>query len=476
MKRMKRYLLLVAFVIAFCGCTGSAALADSPDYEHTLFDTGVVHQINISLSGEDWDDLLANPVDKTKYKADIEIDGEMIRDVSLATKGNSSLFLVAADPYSSRYSFKVNFGKYVDGQTYHGLDKLNLNNNISDATLLKDYLCYEIFRQAGVPAPLASFAWLTVNGEARGLYMAIEDEDDSFLERINHGEGAIYKPESKDVGLSLDMLEELVKNGLPPSANAKGADLIYIDDDPNSYPDIFEHDITGADEEKNLAIVAAMKCLAEGKDLDTWLDTDEIIRYFAAHNFVLNYDSYTGFMLHNLALFERDGRMCVLPWDYNLSFGAFIPVIGEEALMNATDLINTGIDSPLIGTEEDSRPLWSWIVKDENYRTAYHNALDDLVTAYFESGEFEREVSRMSEMLLPYVKEDPTSFYTAEEFTKGCETLRQFGIRRAESIRKQLQGALPAINKEQSDPDKVDASDLNLKDMGVCDLDAIKLK
>lgn len=172
MKRFKGCLLLAVLGIVFCICSvafagGTGETGDSAigaEYGQTLFDTGFVHTISILLSDEDWGDLMENPADKTKYRADIEIDGEIIKDVSFATKGNSSLFIVAADPDSSRYSYRVNFGKFIKGQTYRGLDKLSLNNNISDATLMKDYFSYEIFRQVGVPAPLTSYVWLTVNG------------------------------------------------------------------------------------------------------------------------------------------------------------------------------------------------------------------------------------------------------------------------------------------------------------------------
>ncbi|MBQ8129513.1 MAG: hypothetical protein IJ175_04605 [Clostridia bacterium] len=68
-------------------------------------------------------------------------------------------------------------------------------------------------------------------------------------------------------------------------------------------------------------------------------------------------------------------------------------------------------------------------------------------------------------MLLPYVEKDPTAFCSADEFSKGCETLKQFGMRRAESVRRQLNGDLATISEEQSDRDKVDASDLRLLDM-----------
>ena len=50
------------------------------------------------------------------------------------------------------------------------------------------------------------------------------------------------------MGLSLDMLEDMIKNGLPELPPARGADLRYIDDDPSSYPDIFENVETPAEE------------------------------------------------------------------------------------------------------------------------------------------------------------------------------------------------------------------------------------
>ena len=462
--------MLMLFSLALYGCADkteeSSTKQTSADYETVLFDTDVVHQIDIQISEEDWDDLLAHPVDKTKYKVDITIDDEVVKDVAFSTKGNSSLIFVAAEEDSPRYSFKINFGKFADGQTYHGLNKLNLNNNYCDATYLKDYFSYKLFRKAGVPAPLTSFAWLTVNGKDHGLYLAIEDESDSFLDRVSDGEGVIYKPESKDLDLSVGKVKEIRENGLPMTADPHGADLIYKDDNPESYPDIFENAETEAEEQDDQTVIAAIKSLSDGTDLSTYLDTDEIIRFFAAHNFVLNYDSYTGAMLHNLVLFENNGKLSLVPWDYNLAFGTFVPGIGKDIMENSTNLLNQGIDSPLIGVGEESRPMWKWIVNDSRYLKEYHDAFDSLITEYYESGEFDREAEKMYELLLPYVEKDPTAFYSADQYRLACEVFRQFCDRRAESIRMQLDGELASINGEQIDRDKVDASDLNVMDMG----------
>ena len=90
---------------------------------------------------------------------------------------------------------------------------------------MKDYVSYEAFRAAGVPAPLTSYVWLTVNGEDRGLYMAVEDLSESFLERNHGGAGVIYKPESSDLGLTLEKVQAIYANGLPMATDPHGADL-----------------------------------------------------------------------------------------------------------------------------------------------------------------------------------------------------------------------------------------------------------
>ena len=524
----------------------AAPAADAADYAETLFDTSFVHTIDVAISDEDWADLRQNPLEKTKYEVSVTIDGETLEQVSFATKGNTSLTAVASDPESDRYSFKLNFGKFNKGQTYHGLGKLNLNNLYADATCLKDFLSEEIFRQAGVDAPLVSYVWLTINGEAHGLYIAIEDVSESYLARTQDGAGVLYKPETEQLdnvnggpGNMGESPEGMAQPGMggflggerpqegqnaesaeamqppegmegmtppegmegmtppegmetPPQDGtqpgngmqqpgrggpdgdfggmdpggmgfgeaANGADLRYTDDELSSYSDIFDNAETDADEADMQRVITALRALGAG-DAESSLDTDEVIRYFAAHNFVLNYDSYTGNMLHNYYLYEQDGKLAMLPWDYNLAFGAFSRG-GEDA----TQLVNTGIDTPLSGTSEDARPMWAWIAENESYTAQYHAVYDELLSNYFESGAFEAELDRLYEMLLPYVEQDPTAFYTAEEFTAAVETLRQFCLLRAESIRAQLSGSLDTHTSAQDEAARIDASSLSIPAMG----------
>ncbi len=529
-------------------------------YAEKLFTQGQVHTIDIAISEDDWNDLLENPFEKTKYKTNVTIDGETISDVSFASKGNTSLSSVADDPDSNRYSFKLNFGKYIDGQNYYGLDKLNLNNLYADATYMKDYISYRIFSEAGIDSPLTSYVWLTINGEAHGLYLAIEEIGDSYLNRTENGEGELYKPETEHLANmnekkgsgdqptmpgnmtppsidgsqsgsgnftppNMDGIQSGSGNFTPPDLNgsqsssgnftppnmngsqngsgnftppntdgsqsgfgnftppdmsempnepgggfgssSNGASLKYSDDNIKSYSDIFDNSITDVTDEDEKKVVNALKGISEGKNIEEYADIEKLASYFAAHNFVLNYDSYTGNMLHNYYLYEKNGKLSMLPWDYNLSFGAFSgDHQSDDSGTDPTELINTGIDTPLSGCEENDRPMWQLIISDEKYTQLYHDVYEKLLTDYFESGEFETEIDKLYEMLKPYIEKDPSSFYTAEEYTKAYKTLKNTCILRAKSIRSQLNGTLSTKTDNQKTSDRVNASSIVIKDMG----------
>ena len=67
--------------------------------------------------------------------------------------------------------------------------------------MMQDYLVYQLMDDYGVASPLCSYAYITVNGEDWGLYLAVEGVEDSFLSR-NYGsdEGELYKPDSTGFG------------------------------------------------------------------------------------------------------------------------------------------------------------------------------------------------------------------------------------------------------------------------------------
>jgi len=237
--------------------------------------------------------------------------------------------------------------------------------------------------------------------------------------------------------------------------------LIYSDDEYDSYTNIFNNAKTKINDSDKETLIASLKNLNEETELENTVDIEEVIRYFVVHNFVLNGDSYTGSMIHNYYLTENDGQLSMIPWDYNLAFGGF------QSMGGAQSLVNSPIDSPVSGGTTDSRPMIAWILNSEEYTEQYHELFTEFIESYFDSGKFEEEIDRVKEMISPYVEKDPTKFCTYDEFIKGIDTLKEFCLLRAESVKLQLDGTIGSTSETQTDTSNfVKADDITISDMG----------
>lgn len=444
--------------------------------------------------------------------------------MAIRGKGNTSLTQV--EQYgNSRYSFKVEFDHYDNALSYYGLDKLSLNNLIQDNTMLKDYLCYQLMGSFGVDAPLCCFVYITVNDEDWGLYLAVEGVEESFLQRnYGSGYGELYKPDSQSMGGgrgnggafslgdwqqeaagetgggaltaagsqdTIPTAPEGMEGGFPgqegfspgtegemPEGGAPelpedpegggfsmGSDdtaLLYTDDAYSSYQNIFDNaktDVTDSDKDR---LIASLKQLNAQENLEEVVDVEEVIRYFVVHNFVCNFDSYTGSMIHNYYLYEEDGQLSMIPWDYNLAFGGFL---GSS---DATALVNYPIDTPVSGGTVDSRPMLAWIFSSEEYTQLYHQYFSQFLAEWFDSGAFAQAFQQVVDLITPYVEKDPTKFCTTEEFQAGVEALEDFCLLRAQSVQGQLEGTIPSTDDGQSADSSslVDASSVDISAMG----------
>lgn len=474
-------------------------------YAKHLFDQSTVHKIEITMDG--WDDFIDNCTDE-KYRAcAVTIDGEAQGTVGIRAKGNTSLSSMAQYD-NDRYSFKIEFDHYQKKKTYRGLDKLSLNNIIQDATYMKDYWSYTFMNQMGLASPLCSYTEIYVNGEYWGLYLAVEGVEEAFLER-NYGEdyGELYKPDSlsfgggRGNGQAFDMQDfekklqgddteeqaaadenaandnaaptmpqdiqratrinrgDFKQGGGMGGMGSSDVKLQYIDDDPDSYANIFDNAKTKVKKKDQARLIAALKKLSEGDT--SAVDTDAVAMYMAVHNFLCNGDSYTGSMVHNYYLYEKDGVMSMIPWDYNLAFGGFTG--GSDA----TGTVNTAIDTLVSGGDDSDRPMAGWITASDESLALYHEKYQQFIDTVFTSGWFESEFDRVSAMIAPYVEKETRAFYSYEEFQTAADTLKTFCLKRAQSVQGQLDGSIPATSAAQQGSDAlIDASELSITAMG----------
>lgn len=431
-------------------------------------------------------DTPGNIILEVKYDAFLP---EIIRP-----KGNTSLTSIASDPTTDRYSFKLEFDHYVDGQTCFGLDKLILNNNYADATNMKEALIYDMYQYLGADASLYNYAKLSVNGEYWGVYLALEAVEDSFLLR-NYGvqDGELYKPDSMNIGgggepggdFKADDMD--FENMTPPdmdredapqppdssgerpaenfdfpdgkggfSMSGGGADLNYTDDELDSYETIWDGEITDTTKADHKRVVTALKNISEGNDLEDYMDVDNLLRYMAVHIFSVNEDSLSGSMAHNYYLYEAGGKLNLIPWDYNLALG------GMGRSNDATSVVNDAIDNAFSVTN-----FFDTLMENETYHSQYYAYLQQLVSEYINGGGFDAFYTRVRSQIDALVESDPTAFYSYDGYLTAAETLYQVVKLRGQSIQGQLDGTIPSTEAAQRTSDAlVDASALDLSTMG----------
>lgn len=484
--------LFFCFIIYFYNKFTPETLV-TPDYVNKIFNKDEVLQINIDISEENFTSLIENAIEEKYVVANITINDTTINNVGIRAKGNSSLQQVASNDDTDRFSFKINFSEYISDQNLYGLEKLVLNNTLGDTTYMKEYLSYDLMEFLGVNTPTYAFANIKINNSDWGLYLAVETLEEDFLERYYGKDyGNLYKPESDEKvgnkannppsnlpnnirdnnGLkspynednnnfnpqnkidnenrSQNFSNNTYKNNSPPRdntnnnfnfpnkiSNNKETSLIYIDDNTSSYSKIFDSIVTkGLTELDKKNYIKMVKSLDTGKNMDKYLDIDEILRYFAANTFLVNLDSYAGSMKHNYYLYEENGVFQILPWDFNLSFGTF-------QMNDSSKVINFPIDTPVTDTMENS-PLISSILNVDEYKNLYHSYLDNIVNNYINSGYFKNKINYLNDLIYEYVKNDKTAFYSLDEYNLGVENLIIFGEDRSKSIYLQLNNMQPS--------------------------------
>ena len=542
-------IILISVVLVLCVLTmGFSDKLISPisntgyamEYETALFDTNEVLEIDIQMEDDKWTEMLENARQEVYYECDVVINGTTFKQVGIRPKGNTSLSSIASDPDNNRYSFKLEFDQFVDGQTCFGLDKLILNNSYADTTNMKETIIYDMFQFLDADASLYNYAKISVNNEYWGVYLALEAVEDSFMRR-NYGteSGYLYKPDSMnhndnnddknkngggfgggmpappegfqmpdgadmpmpDFNLEQDRqapqdLESNTLNtdntnatngetttsptssqsndenktgrggGMPgggragrgggPGSMGSGGNLNYTDDELDSYQTIWDGQVNNSSKTDHKRVVEALKNVHSETNIEKYIDVEQILKYMAVHNFSVNDDSLSGSMAHNYYLYEANGQISIIPWDYNLAFGG---MHGGDG----TSVINEPINDSWQSTQ-----LFDFVLENEEYKARYHEYYNKLVNEYLYGGKFEETYNRIHTQIDSLVENDPNSMYTYEEYVKGTEILYNVIMLRAESLKGQLAGTIPSTAEGQKENSSalVDGSHIEISDLG----------
>ncbi len=422
--------------------------------DQSVFPIDEVVEVRLDIPEADFQAILDNPLAEEYKTASVNYNGYSLDNIGVRTKGNSSLSSVARTD-SERYSFKLTFNEYVSDQSLSGVTEINLNNNFSDATYMRELLTYELLAEMGVPTPKTSYVNLYINDQLWGLYLAVEAIDEAYLRRnFEVSTGDLYRPAGD------------------------GSDLIWKGSDMESYSGM---DLkTNRKSPDNAALLTMLEELNLGSDYEKYINVDGFLRYLAVSTAVVNLDSYQGQLKHNYYLYEENGYFHFIPWDFNMSFGGFggggmgggrmpedgivegrMPEdrIAEDGMpgggMAGGGMLGGGgqsttlkIDEPTTGNVEE-RPLISKLLAVEEYKEMYHGYIEEIVNGFLSTERFEARVEEIAELIRPHVEQDPTKFVTMEEFENGIydttSGLLAFTEERVENVKQQLSGEIASV-------------------------------
>ena len=442
-------------------------------YENALFEKGRLNDIQINM--DNWDAFVQKTMEtkitgsaeqqlqeKQYESCNVVINGEEILNTGIRTKGIYSL-LTAINAGSDRFSLVLKFNAF-DKQKYHGLRMIDLNSNIMDATAMKDAVTYDMCRSIGLPAPLCNYAKITVNGEYYGCYLVVEPVGKDFCKR-NYGEdyGSLYKP-----------LHNLNYSGFFPWKYNYIKDTVKIERSPFSN------------------VKAALKSVHNKRDIESHVDVDAVLKYMAVQAMVVNVDGLTGENMHNFYLYESDGRISLIPWDYDLAFGGLMLYNDKmhSKRMEATEqgtfnkeewlqekekayrdeirqIVNLPIDTPFLG-DLSEREFFMNILANDEYRNQYHTYLSVLAEKYVLGGELEKTINTYTAEIQDIVGTENNAHYKAEDFAPAVEQLKLFLQRKSESVIGQLNGSIPSYREGQANAPEtlIDTSVLDVRLMG----------
>ncbi len=274
-----------------------------------------VHEIVLTLTQVEWDSMAparggGGPGmmvgEFPEIQSTVKIDGKEYV-VGLRFKGNSSYM---SSSRGFKRPFKIDLNQFVKDQSIDGLSKLNLNNNFSDRTQVRETLAYEFFRRMGIPTPRTALAKVTLKLEGTekvlGLYTLAEQLDTNFLkDHFGTREGMLLKPEGARGGITYagDTWSRYERS--------------Y---DPKGKP-------TPAEKERLIAfakLVHQADDVTFKKEIGDFLDIDSFAKFLATTVVSSNGDSLLA-MGHNFYIWRnpKTNKFHYLPWDLNMAFGGF---------------------------------------------------------------------------------------------------------------------------------------------------------
>lgn len=334
-----------------------------------------IQTVSIDIPEDHLNYMLQHAVEKpTVMTNSVTVGDTTVKYAGFKTKGNYTLNETNLST-SDRFSFTINFGKYIrkkqygKKQNFYGCDKISFNNGFFEKTYMKEYNAFRLMDEMGLPTPEYSVAKLYINGKYYGIYFMVEAMDNAILERyLNTGKTSDFLTKPSYTKLTYNFEDELErcldKNGEFTMDALSENGLLTLDKNSGTYAvdgALLNYSPLWENENDTLQDVAEMlptaltwnrriQLLSDGKDFDgkninvnsdryvellnTVMDTDETVKYFATHSFIIQTDNMFTFGQNYGLYIDETGKSMMVPWDYDLAWGCHFQPNDAESVAN----------------------------------------------------------------------------------------------------------------------------------------------
>ncbi|WP_306644066.1 CotH kinase family protein [Sanyastnella coralliicola] len=298
---------------------------------------------------------------------------DTVENIGFRLRGNTSR-------EADKKSFKVSFNTFQQGNDWFGFEKLNLNGEHNDPSIMRSRLCWEMAHQFGINATMATHVRLYINGEYRGLYLNVEHIDDTHVERqFGSDAGDLYKCHWSG-NLSWQGGDE------DTYKNAPWGTRIYELKTNKAYDDYsdFVHFL----DVLNNTGINDLQC-----ELEKVFDVHDYLKAAAFEIMIGHWDGYI-WNNNNYYLYQRpdDLRFQFLEYDLDNTLG--IDWVGID-----------WADRNIYDYENNDRPLYERLLQIPEYRDAFTHHIESFI-AMFSQEALEMRVAELYDLMEDAALED----------------------------------------------------------------------
>lgn len=371
------FFLTILFLI---NSSHSFSQAEFPE-NGPIFRDNMVPRVDIHINPDTLDWIYNNVDSNIEFRAQFiyttDTLNDTINEIGFRLRGNTSR-------NSAKKSFKVSFNTYESGRKYFGLEKLNLNGEHNDPSIIRSKIGWDLMRTFGIPAPRSSHVQVYINNNYYGLYIQVEHIDEEFVDsRFENQDGNLFKclwPADLDYrGSNPDDYKHLQGDrrvyDLKTNTNADDYTDIahFINILNNTSSDEFACEI-----EKVYNVYDYLRVIALDVLLGNW---DGPI-----------YNQNNFYLYHN----TNSNRIEYIPYDLDNTLG--IDWIGRD--WGTRDIYDWN-------QHGHPRPIYTQMMASDELKEIYSQYMSELLHDTISGSVLTARITELKDMITPYVMNDP---------------------------------------------------------------------